>query len=154
MRCCRQTSVLLRTRALCPHTARCSRRSAGWSTGDCASSCARHRPKQSLTRTWPTLARRPPFAFKTSMTHCALRFALPIALCCVLHRRESQDIRWGKLCRCCSSAYAGLRCCLCVVLGECRVHVVGWCWGGPVEAAPLSGRTRARATRSPDGHRV
>ena len=41
---------------------------------------------------------RAPFAFKDLMIHSLLQFALRIAFRCVLHRRESQDIRcWGLL---------------------------------------------------------
>lgn len=32
------------------------------------------------------------YAFKNSMTHRVLQFALPIAFRCVLHRFKSQDI--------------------------------------------------------------
>ena len=32
------------------------------------------------------------YAFKNSMTHRVLQFALPIAFSCVLHRFKSQDI--------------------------------------------------------------
>ena len=35
---------------------------------------------------------RAPLAFKNSMTHGLLQFALRIAFCCVLHRYGSQDI--------------------------------------------------------------
>ena len=37
------------------------------------------------------------YAFKNSMTHRVLQFALPIAFRCVLHRFKSQDIHRKKL---------------------------------------------------------
>lgn len=38
------------------------------------------------------LPKEVPFAFKNSMSHRVLQFALLIALSCVLHRFKSQDI--------------------------------------------------------------
>lgn len=37
-------------------------------------------------------ALRVQYAFEDSMIHLALRFALRIAVCCVLHRDENRDI--------------------------------------------------------------
>ena len=45
----------------------------------------------------PSFARRAQYAFKDSMIHWILQFTLHIAIRCVLHRCESQEIHCWKL---------------------------------------------------------